>query len=226
MFTETQRLILGIWFTLSSSCLFFPFLANNFLPTDIAMSFIFSNIFSFSLLIGCINLLLEIVIIPFIIIRNKIKRRKELIKRTKESLIANNMTVEQSNIEITKDNNSIKETISIKETTSIKEAEKVIKESKIELSSLNHSTNSYLMKRKNHLQTPLRKPLQKELKDTIAEENKLKDEIQTEMKNLSGTLERLKALNKSLNESLDKNNKHVTHTFDDESTRVYSKRNK
>ena len=216
MFTETQRLILGIWFTLSSSCLFFPFLANNFLPTDIAMSFIFSNIFSFSLLIGSINLLLEIVIIPFVIIKNKIKRRKELIRRTKESLVANDMIVEQSNIGITKDNDSIKEN------PSIKEAEKVIKESKIELNSLNHSTNSYLMERKNLL----KKPLQKELKDTIAEENKLKDEIQTEMKNLSGTLEKLKALNKSLNESLDKNNKHITHTFNDELTRVYSKRNK
>ena len=89
MFTETQRIIFGSWFVLSMSCLFFPFLANNFLPTKMAMSLIFSNIFSFSILIGIVNLLLEIIIIPFVLIKNAINRRKILVQRTKESLEAN-----------------------------------------------------------------------------------------------------------------------------------------
>ena len=89
MFTEMQRIIFGSWFILSMSCLFFPFLANNFLPTKMAMSLIFSNIFSFAIFIGIINLLLEIVIIPFILVKNAITKRKKLTKRTKESLEAN-----------------------------------------------------------------------------------------------------------------------------------------
>ena len=94
MFTETQRIILGSWFVLSMSCLFFPFMANNFLPTKMAMSLIFSNVFSFSIFIGIINLLLELIAIPFLLIKNAITRRKELIKRTKDSLEANKIIEE------------------------------------------------------------------------------------------------------------------------------------
>lgn len=106
MFTETQRIILGSWFVLSMSCLFFPFMANNLLPTKIAMSLILSNVFSFSIFIGIINLLLELIAIPFLLIKNAITRRKELIKRTKDSLKANEI-IEDVPVEET----SIKESI-------------------------------------------------------------------------------------------------------------------
>jgi len=116
MFTETQRIILGSWFVLSMSCLFFPFMANNLLPTKMAMSLILSNVFSFSIFIGIINLLLELIAIPFLLIKNAITRRKELIKRTKDSLEANKI-IEEIPIEAV----SIKEPI-----------EEPVKNSKIE----------------------------------------------------------------------------------------------